>query len=73
MFLSFVSSFFLFIVTFLQECLPRTSLTLPSMKVHRREVWEQMPGNRWYFTVNGDECAAPLLINGLVYISAVSY
>jgi len=68
----FCLKFFLFIVNFLQECLfsknfSDTSLHVywtGAIRIHKCDSCCK----RWYFTFNGAECAAPLPIDGLVYM-----
>ena len=72
MVLSFVSSFCFFNVMFLQECLFTKNVSDTSLHVYWTGVLRITNCDncckRWYFTFNGAECAAPLPIDGVVYM-----
>ena len=68
----FCFKFFLFIVTFLQECLFSKNFSDTSLHVYWTDVL-RITGcdncfKRWYFTFNVAECAARLPIDGLGYV-----
>ena len=64
--------FTFFIVTFLQECLFTKKFSDTSLHVYWTGVLRISSCDycckRWYFTFNGAECAAPLPIDGIVYM-----
>ena len=67
-----VFPFNIIIVTFLQECLFSKNFSGTSLHVYWTGVF-RITGcdsccKRWHFTFNGVECAAPLPIDGLVYM-----
>ena len=72
MVLSFVRSFSFFNVMFLQECLFTKNFSDTSLHVYWTGVLRitkcDVCCKRWYFTFNGAECAAPLPIDGVVYM-----
>ena len=68
----FCFKFFLFVVLFLQECLFTKTFSDTSLHVYWTGAL-RITGcdnccKRWYFTFNGAECAAPLQIDGVVYM-----
>ena len=68
----FCFKFFIFVVLFLQECLFTKNFADTSLHVYwtgalRINACDNCC-KRWYFTFNGAECAAPLPIDGVVYM-----